>query len=74
MSFAGGYLTEPSSTGRCHFCQIADTNVFLKQINSDYSTRFRDMGIFIAFIVFDWFLTVGFYYLARVPKGTRQKK
>lgn len=74
MSQAGGYLLDAGATSDCKFCTVADTNVFLKSISIDYSTRGRDIGIFIAFIFVNVIGTFLFYYLARVPKGSRQKK
>lgn len=75
MAKAGGYLTkEHSVNGSCVYCTMKDTGPFLKSINADYHTRWRDIGVFIAFIVFDLVLTIGFYWLSRIPKGSRQKK
>lgn len=72
MAKAGGYLTVDAA--KCVYCKMRDTGPFLKSINADYHTRWRDIGVFIGFIVFDFVLTVGFYWLARIPKGSRQKK
>lgn len=72
MAKAGGYLTVENA--RCVYCKMRDTGPFLKSINADYHTRWRDIGVFIGFIVFDFVLTIGFYWLARIPKGSRQKK
>ncbi|KAF3987476.1 hypothetical protein FT663_04430 [Candidozyma haemuli var. vulneris] len=75
MAKAGGYLTQIEDNGpRCVFCTMKDTGPFLKSINADYHTRWRDIGVFIGFIVFDFVLTIGFYWLSRIPKGSRQKK
>lgn len=70
----GGYLVDENATSGCQFCQMAKTNDFLKSVNALYSERWRNFGIFIAFIAINIILTVVFYYWARVPKGTRQKK
>lgn len=72
MAKAGGYLTVENA--KCVYCKMRDTGPFLKSINADYHTRWRDIGVFIGFIVFDFVLTIGFYWLARIPKGSRQKK
>ncbi|ABN66626.2 ABC transporter [Scheffersomyces stipitis CBS 6054] len=70
MSVAGGYLQ--SNGGQCQFCTMANTNVFLNSINADYYTRYRDMGLFVAFIGINVICTVFFYWLARVPKFNRR--
>ncbi|CCE81629.1 Piso0_002291 [Millerozyma farinosa CBS 7064] len=74
MSVAGGNLLDPSSTSECEFCQLRSTNDFLTSVNAIFSERWRNFGIFIVFIAFNIILTVFFYWLARVPKGSRKKK
>ena len=54
MSRAGGYLTNPDATSACQFCSFRNTDEFLDlSFNIKYSNRWRDIGIFIAFIVFN---------------------
>lgn len=74
ISYAGGYLTNPSATESCEYCSVSSTNTFLASLSIFSSEQGRNVGVFIAFIIFDWICTVAFYYLARVPKGTREKK
>lgn len=71
---ATGYLKDENATSQCHFCPMSSTDTFLASINSVYSERWRNFGIYIAFIGVNVILTVGLYWWARVPKGTRQKK
>lgn len=70
----GGYLTDPTATSNCEFCQVATTDAFLALVNSFYSQRWRNYGIVIAFIGINIFGAVFLYWLARVPKGSREKK
>jgi len=54
MSRAGGYLSNPDSTSACRFCSFRNTDQFLDlSFNIKYSNRWRDVGIFIAFIAFN---------------------
>lgn len=71
---AGGYVTNPDATSACQFCRLSSTDTFLSSVNSLYSERWRNWGIFIAFIAINMILTIFFYWLARVPKGSREKK
>ncbi|KAF5210855.1 Multidrug resistance protein [Clavispora lusitaniae] len=71
---AGGYLVNESATSDCQYCKMATTNAFLSSVNAKYDQRWRNYGIFVAFICINIMLTIFFYWLARVPKGTRQKK
>lgn len=74
MKKAGGYLINGSSKSLCEYCPMASTNAFLSSINAVYSERWRNFGIYIAFIAINILLTIFFYWLARVPKGNREKK
>lgn len=71
---AGGYLVDSANTTTCEFCPMASTDVFLASVNAVYLEKWRNFGIFISFIAINMLLTVFFYWLARVPKGDRQKK
>lgn len=63
-----GYLSDPSATDECAFCQYSSTNDFLSAVSSSYSRRWRNYGIFICYIGFDYIAAVFFYWLSRVPK------
>ena len=70
ISRAGGYLTNPDSTSACQFCSFRNTDEFLDlSFNIKYSNRWRDVGIFIAFIVFNvrgYFVFYTFFLLTWV--------
>lgn len=70
----GGYLVPESanSTTECIFCSGSETNIFLKSVSSDYNDRWRNFGIFFVYIVFNIAAAIGFYWLARVPKGRKE--
>lgn len=74
ISTAGGYLGSQTTDTECHFCSVSETNTFLHSVNSYFSQRWRNYGIFASFIVINVILTIFFYWLARVPKGNREKK
>lgn len=71
ISAAGGYLIDSSNTIMCAYCTSETTDSFLDSIYANYDTRWRDIGIFAAFVVFNIFATMGSYWLTRVPKGKR---
>lgn len=72
ISVAGGYLLNNLSTS-CEFCTLLNTNVFLATIGANFHTRWRDVGIFIGFIIFNVVVCIFLYWLVRVPKHSRQK-
>lgn len=62
-----GDLTSASG-GRCQYCPTGSTNAFLTSVNIHYRDRWRNLGIFWAYIGFNVFMCSLLYYLARVPK------
>ena len=68
---AGGYIVE---TNGCQYCTIKDTNTFLASINARYSERWRNFGLVICFIAVNIVFTALLYWIARVPKGNREKE
>ena len=71
----GGYLTPDSmnSTTECVFCSGSETNIFLKSVSSEYGDRWRNFGILWVYVLVNVAGAVGLYWLARVPKGKREK-
>ena len=54
IAHAGGYISNPNSTSDCRFCPFRNTDEFLDlSFNIKYSNRWRDVGIFTGFIVFN---------------------
>ncbi|KAG9227093.1 hypothetical protein CCMSSC00406_0008293 [Pleurotus cornucopiae] len=50
----GGYLNNPDAASACQFCSTRTTDEYLERtFNIQYSHRWRDVGIFCAFIVFN---------------------
>lgn len=70
---AGGYLITRASEQSCQYCPIQSTNSFLASLNVDFANRWRDFGFVLAYCVFNILAAIGFYWLARVPKGKKVK-
>ena len=66
----GGYVVPgyEEATDECKFCVISETNVFLAQLSSNYSHRWRNFAIMWGFIGFNICAALFLYWLARVPK------
>jgi len=72
ISDNGGYLSNPTATSQCQFCSYRTTDEYLgNNFNIEYSQRWRDVGIFIAFIAFNIFCVYAFTYLFRMRKWKR---
>ncbi len=70
----GGYLTNDTllATANCEFCTVNNTNVYLTQLSSQYSTRWRNFGIMWAFIAYNIVAALALYWLVRMPKGKKK--
>ncbi len=62
-----GYILDKNATSECKMCQISTTSN-LTTVSSKYSRRWRNLGIFIAYIVFNYVMAMFLYWWARVPK------
>jgi len=71
---SGGYLQNPDATSGCKFCTVDLTNTFLKSVSSSYSHRWRNFGILFSYLVFNIAGAIILYYVARVPKNTKEKE
>lgn len=71
----GGYLMPESvnSTTECVFCSGSETNIFLKGVSAKYEDRWRNLGIFLIYVMFNIAAAMGLFWLARVPKRKREK-
>ncbi|RCK64018.1 Multidrug resistance protein CDR2 [Candida viswanathii] len=72
IDMAGGYYSV-NDDGSCSFCAMDTTDQFLNSVHALYTERWRNFGIFISFIAINIVLATFFYWLARVPKGSRSK-
>lgn len=70
----GGYLQNSNATSNCAFCSISSTDTFLAGVRAYYSLAWRNFGFMWVYVVVNIFLAVFIYWLARVPKGSRNKK
>ncbi|KAF7439739.1 hypothetical protein PC9H_000075 [Pleurotus ostreatus] len=67
----GGYLNNPDAASGCEFCSTRTTDEYLgRTFNIQYSHRWRDLGIFCAFIVFNTVAAYAFTYMFRVRSGS----
>ncbi|KAK0441238.1 ABC-2 type transporter-domain-containing protein [Desarmillaria tabescens] len=73
IALAGGTVLNPDATSDCRFCSITSTNVFLTKVNSAYSHRWRNLGIYWVYILFNIIGALFLYWLARVPKGAKAR-
>jgi ATP-binding cassette subfamily G (WHITE) protein 2 (PDR) len=74
IATAGGFLVDPQATGECKYCQMDNTDQFLRRVHANWDTRWRDFGLLWVYVAFNVAGAVFFYWLCRVPKGKKVKK
>lgn len=67
-----GYLTTLSAGSEtvCGYCQYATGTEYLATLNIVPGQKWRDLGIFIAFVISNWALVYFFIYTVRVRGWT----
>lgn len=63
---AGGYLLNPDATSDCQYCSLSSGDQYLAQLNVAAGDKWRDFGIFLAFVVSNWALVYFFIYTVRI--------
>ena len=72
MNNVGGYLLDHNATESCRFCKLQYSNVFLSQIEVEYSNRWWNFGVIWVYVAFNIAAAIGLYWVARMPKGQRK--
>lgn len=70
---SGGAIQNPNATSQCAYCSMSKTDDFLAGVSSYWSDAWRNFGFMWVYIFFNIVMAIGIYWLARVPKGSRQK-
>lgn len=68
VTSAGGYLNNPAATDICEYCTYRVGDDFYRGLGISFDDRWRDLGIFIAYIFFNTFVTVVASRLLRYAK------
>jgi len=55
---SGGYVTNGNATSDCHYCQYDLGDDFLRTVDISFDTRWRDLGIFIGFVLSNAIITL----------------
>ncbi|VVT50426.1 uncharacterized protein SAPINGB_P002757 [Magnusiomyces paraingens] len=73
-SSSGGAVLNPNDYTGCQFCTMAKTDDFLALLRTPLSEGWRNFGIIIGYIAINCVGALLFYWLGRVPKGSKKKK
>ncbi|TGJ84785.1 hypothetical protein E0Z10_g3954 [Xylaria hypoxylon] len=65
---ATGFLLNPDATIDCQYCRYKDGQSYYIQWGYDFAHRYRNVGIFIGFIAFNYTSVILLTYLTKVKK------
>lgn len=68
LQVAPGALQNPDATADCRYCSLTNADQYVGQSQIFWSEKWRNYGIFWAFIVFNAFIAVLTYWAFRVKK------
>ncbi|KAI0023474.1 ABC transporter PeaB1 [Xylariomycetidae sp. FL0641] len=68
LDTATGYLLNPDATSECQYCRYKDGQSYYAQWGYDFAHRYRNVGIFIGFIAFNYSAVIALTYLFKVKK------
>lgn len=66
VNLHGGYLQDPSATSTCGYCRYKVADEFLARVGIKYSYRWRNVGFFFAYILFNLAAMLFLYWAYRV--------
>ncbi|KAL6409296.1 ATPase [Ilyonectria robusta] len=72
LAQAPGQLQNPQDTEQCRYCAFSNADQYLSGSNIYWSQRWRNYGIFWAYIIFDIFMATALYYVFRVKKWSKK--
>ncbi|KAH9907615.1 ABC transporter PeaB1 [Xylariomycetidae sp. FL2044] len=68
LSTATGYLLNPDALADCQYCRYRDGQSYYAQWGYDFANRYRNVGIFIGFIAFNYSAVIALTYLLKVKR------
>lgn len=73
LQLEGGNLLNPDRVRECRLCPASNTDSVLALLGIYYSDRWRNLGITLAYSVFNVLGALALYWLFRFPKGTKRR-
>ncbi|CAG9941664.1 unnamed protein product [Clonostachys rosea f. rosea IK726] len=68
---ASGYVMNQDDMEICRYCRYKDGDSYLKQYDWTFGNRWRDVGVFLAFIAFNYLGVMALMYLTKIHKWRR---
>ncbi|KAJ6186788.1 hypothetical protein N7519_008089 [Penicillium mononematosum] len=72
LQSATGYLVNPDATGACDYCRYSIGQEYYQQFGYDNNRKYRDIGIFIGLIAFNFTAVIVGTYVTKIYKWKRK--
>ena len=63
-----GYVNNPNATENCAVCKYSVADQYLESIGISFGHRWRNVGFFCVYIIFNFFAMIVLYYIFRVKR------
>lgn len=73
LSNVGGTVLDPTTSGTCGYCPMANANEYLARIHANIDEGWRNFGIIFAYIGFNIIGAMAIFYFVRMPKAPKIK-
>ncbi|KAI1825413.1 ABC transporter PeaB1 [Xylaria intraflava] len=70
---ATGFLSNPEATSDCQYCRYKDGQSYYTRWGYDFAHRYRNVGVVIGFIAFNYSAVIALTYLLKVKKWKRNR-
>lgn len=67
---AGGYLINPDATSNCGYCKYTTTDQYMLGVGIKFAYRWRNLGFYCAYIIFDVAAMLFLYWILRYRTGS----
>ncbi|CAH2351740.1 protein Snq2p [[Candida] railenensis] len=70
LNTTNGYLSNPDATSKCGYCSFSEADAFMATIGMKYSHRWRNLGFYCVFVIFDLVAMLFLYWVFRYRQGS----
>lgn len=68
LNAQGGYLINPDADSQCGYCLYSNADDYLKTVGYKFAYRWRNVGFFCAYVLFNILICLILYYYLRYKK------
>ncbi|CAH2351739.1 protein Snq2p [[Candida] railenensis] len=70
LNTTNGYLSNPDATSDCGYCSYSQTDAYMATTGMKYSHRWRNLGFYCVYVIFDVAAMLFLYWVFRYRQGS----